>query len=65
MKLQNSGLLIGQVFGLLIGSVAAYLIWGWNAPGGILILFGFAIGGLIGWFLGKKREEKTNPEDVR
>lgn len=65
MTRQNRGLLIGQVLGFLIGSVAAYVIWGWNAPGGILMLLGFAIGGLIGYFLGKGREKKTTPEDDR
>jgi hypothetical protein len=59
MKPEKKGQIIGGVIGLIIGSLMAYLIWGFSPPGGILILFGAAIGGFIGYKigLGKKKEE--------
>jgi len=55
MKAEKKGQLIGGVVGFLIGSIVAYLLWGFSSPGGIVILFGFAIGGFIGYSIGKKK----------
>ena len=49
MRPEKKGQVIGGAIGLVIGAVIAYMIWGFNSPGGILIIFGFAIGGMIGW----------------
>ncbi|MFC2083682.1 LapA family protein [Bacteroidota bacterium] len=56
MKPEKKGHIIGGSIGLVVGGLAAYLIWGFESPGGILILFGFAIGGFIGWNLGKGKK---------
>ena len=55
MKPEKKGQVVGGSIGLFIGAVAAYMIWDFNSPGGILILFGVGIGGMIGWELGKKK----------
>ena len=55
MKPEKKGQLVGGLIGLLIGTAAAYAIWGIKPPGGILILLGFAIGGMIGWNIAKKK----------
>lgn len=57
MKKEIKGQLIGGIIGVLFGGLAAYLIWGFSSPGGILILLGFAIGGLIGYSLGLKKTD--------
>jgi len=55
MRQEKKGQLIGGIIGALAGGLAAYLIWGFSSPGGILILAGFGVGGLIGYSLGQKR----------
>ena len=57
MKSEKKGQRIGSVIGFLIGSIIAYLLWGFSSPGGIVMLFGFGIGGIIGYNLGKKKKE--------
>ena len=65
MKPEKKGQLIGGTIGLLIGSVIAYMLWGFSPPGGILILAGFAIGGLIGFNLGRSGESKRKRQGAR
>ncbi len=55
MKPEKKGQLVGGAIGLVIGAITAYAIWGFNPPGGILILAGFGIGGLIGWNIGSRK----------
>jgi hypothetical protein len=57
MKPEKKGQLIGGVIGLLFGCIIAYFLWGFSSPGGIVILTGFAIGGLIGYNLGSGRKK--------
>ena len=65
MKPEKKGQLIGGAVGTLIGGVIAYLLWGFSPPGGILILTGFAIGGLIGFNLGRSGETRRKGQGVR
>jgi len=55
MRKEIKGQLIGGIIGALVGGFAAYLVWDFSSPGGILIIAGFAIGGFIGYSLGLKR----------
>jgi hypothetical protein len=63
MKPKKKGHIIGGAIGLLIGTMAAYMIWGFNSPGGILILFCFGVGGIIGWNLGLKKQEPDTSDE--
>ena len=63
MTTKKKGQFIGGTLGLLVGSIIAYLIWGFSPPGGIIILFCFAIGGLIGWNVGEKKEREKYHEN--
>ena len=51
MKPEKKGQLAGGVMGLLLGGIAAYLLWGFRPPGGILILAGSGVGGAVGYGL--------------
>lgn len=62
MKPEKKGQVIGGAIGLVIGAVIAYMIWGFNSPGGILILFGFGVGGVIGWQIGLKKQGTDTSE---
>jgi hypothetical protein len=57
MRPAKKGQLIGGLIGMILGCLVAYMIWGIASPGGIVILFAFAIGGLIGYNLGLKKEK--------
>ena len=59
MKPQKKGQLVGGTVGLILGGVLAYIIWGFESPGGILILAGFAFGGLAGWGIGLTKGSKN------
>ena len=63
MKPEKKGQLIGGAVGMLIGGVIAYFLWGFSPPGGILILAGFAIGGLIGFNLGSGDSRRKTREN--
>ena len=56
MKAEDKGQLFGGFIGLIIGSIIVYLLWGFSSPGGIVMLFGFGIGGIIGYKLFKKKK---------
>ena len=64
MKPEKRNQLIGGIIGLVIGTAAAYLIWGFHAPGGILILFAFATGGFVGRQIGRKKKAPGSPGDA-
>ena len=57
MKDENKRQLIGGFIGVIIGSIIIYLFWGLSSPGGIVMLFGFGIGGIIGYNLFKKKKQ--------
>jgi len=54
MKPEKKGQFIGGIIGLVLGSLIAYIIWGFSSPGGIIILLFFSIGSMIGWNVKKK-----------
>jgi hypothetical protein len=62
---EKKGQFFGGVIGMIVGGVLAYILWDFSPPGGILILAGFALGGLIGFNLARDRNRARERRAAR